>query len=223
MNKKLVLNDKYIIQNPYSSNCLIVALANLFIHDGTMTTEQGFRLVDNMTRKFDVNTHGAQALLIGETIYKFGYDQMMIMAPGDVDAMKFAHDDGWLGIRCFTTCIGQGARDYQNFLVNKSEYYDFNSWRLAFADKHPRKFEVEKPVRANSLGAIGCHAVFYYNFKEDGENTTADCVNVTNVISSCYWCNMGTINQLPHLLSLRAIGSQLCIMARKRKVQVPVR
>jgi hypothetical protein len=204
----IVLNNKYIIQHPYTNNCLLVALANLFIHDNTMTTNEGLNLVAELTDKFNANEKGIQPLLIGETLYKMKYDQCLIMSPGDLKIFDRLQREGWLGIRAFTIYTDNSKKLYPHFISQK-ERQEYNEWvssfNLFFSDNGEKK------------SVYGAHAVFFYNFVYDGVESTVDVVNLTNKINNCKWLDMGVPGEREHMMNIRALGSQLCIMARKRQ------
>lgn len=201
--------DNFIIQNPTENNCLLVAVANLLLHDGTFTVEQAGEYIDTYTKKFDVNKRGLQIVLIGESLYHLGYQSHLCMSPGDLEVIHSNQLNGWKGIRMFATeIVSKGVHG----ILNIENLHLYVEWKNTFKEKY-NLIEEERP-KVYGEKKHGCHAVYYYDFNI--EEQTAMIVNHYG-INKFKWLEMSPPEHVDLMKQRIALGAEMVLMVRKFK------
>jgi len=199
--------DSFIIQDPSQNNCLLVAVANLLLHDGRFTVEQAGEYIDTYTKKFDVNNRGMQIVLVGESLYHLGYEALLNMTPGDLTGIQQGHAEGWKGIRIFTTEFDVKT---VHGLITIENLHLYVKWVADMIEKYNLSPEQRPKLYKNKK--YGCHAVYYYDFNLEEE--TALVINYYG-INKYKWLEMSPPEVVLPMKEKRAFGAEMVLMVRK--------
>jgi hypothetical protein len=210
------MKDGFLLQNPFHTNCLIVALANLLIDAKLLTTVKEISAFERKwTKKYNVNVLGMQPAMVGDIMWGYGMYTSLRLSPATNDFQKDVCDQNTTKKVRFIRVFG-----FSKETVYDDKYIetrvDGHFWKKRFISKYKNKYYTPTAPR-NSIDehrTTFAHAIFCKDFKSNGD--FVGC-NLWDNHSKANWYDLGLS---PEWKLAKVMGTEMVIAAEPMEMAI---